>query len=60
MEKVNLGRLCRVLDKLKQCADEKEKGLPCLTHAECRDICTYIWWLTDQVAKAKTEKPEEN
>ena len=58
MDKVNIGRLSAALDKLRACADGKDHN-PRLTQAECRDICKYIWWLTDQFAKAKEVQNEE-
>ena len=59
MDKINIEWLARALDKLKACADGKDRSLR-LTQGDCKDVCAYIWWLTDQIHKAKTEKPEEN
>ena len=51
--------LARTLDRLKACVDGYSKKV-CLSQEECAEVCVYIWWLTDQIAKAKTAKQEED
>ena len=61
MDKVNFGRLVRTLDRLKDCAEAPHpQAKVMLTSTECQDLCEYIWWLTDQIHKAKPEKQEED
>ena len=50
--------LARALDRLKACADGSQTRV-CLTSRESEKICAYIWWLTDQFAKAKEVQNEE-
>ena len=50
--------LARTLDRLKACVDGYSKKV-CLSQEECAEVCVYIWWLTDQIAKAKEKKQEE-
>ena len=50
--------LARTLDRLKACADGYQTRV-CLTSKECLDVCAYIWWLTDVIAKAKQESPKQ-
>ena len=44
--------LARRLDRLKACAEGQQKKV-CLTSEDCREVCAYIWWLTDKYAKEK-------
>ena len=49
--------LARTLDRLKACADGYQKRA-CLTSKESYVVCAYIWWLTNEIAKAKKEKQQ--
>ena len=50
--------LARTLDRLKSCADSYQKKA-CLTSKECYVVCAYIWWLTDEIAKAREKAPKQ-
>lgn len=52
--------LARTLDRLRLCADELQSRI-CLTSRESYEVCAYIWWLTDKLAKAaKQENSNED
>ena len=55
----DFGKLVRVLDRLKDCVDGYSKKV-CLSQEECAKVCVYIWWLTDQIAKAKEGMQDED
>ena len=50
--------LARTLDRLKACADGYQTRV-CLTSKECLEVCAYIWWLTDEIAKAKEKASKQ-
>ena len=50
--------LVKALDRLKACADGYQTRV-CLTSKECLEICAYIWWLTNEIAKAKQEPQKQ-
>ena len=47
--------LARTLDRLKACADGRQSRI-CLTSRESYEVCAYIWWLTDEIAKANAQQ----
>ena len=49
--------LAWTLDRLRLCADGQRSRI-CLTSRESYEVCAYIWWLTDKLAKAKQEPPK--
>ena len=51
--------LARTLDRLRLCADGRQSRI-CLTSRESYEVCAYIWWLTDEIAKAKQENSNED
>ena len=52
--------LVKALDRLKHCADGQQTRI-CLTSRESYEVCAYIWWLTDKLAKAaKQENSNED
>ena len=51
--------LARTLDRLKACADGCQTRV-CLTSEECMEVCAYIWWLTDEIAKRQGADHERN
>ena len=51
--------LARTLDRLRLCADGRQSKI-CLTSRESYEVCAYIWWLTDKLAKAKQENSNED
>lgn len=51
--------LARTLDRLKACADGQQTRI-CLTSRESYEVCAYIWWLTDKLAKAIKENSNED
>ena len=59
MEEAQGGiKLAQALDRLKACADGYQTRA-CLTSKECCVVCAYIWWLTNEIAKAKQESPKQ-
>ena len=50
--------LARTLDRLKACADGQQTRI-CLTSRESYEVCAYIWWLTDKLAKAKEKASKQ-
>lgn len=60
MEEQSQGiALARTLDRLKACADGYQTKI-CLKSGECLKVCAYIWWLTDEIAKAKRRSGNED
>ena len=51
--------LAKTLDRLKACVDGYSKKV-CLSQEECAEVCVYIWWLTNEIAKAKQENSNED
>ena len=51
--------LARTLDRLRFCADRRQSKI-CLTSRESYEVCAYIWWLTDELAKARQENSNED
>ena len=58
-EQLQCIALARTLDRLKACVDGCLKKV-CLSQEECAEVCVYIWWLTDQIAKAKEGMQDED
>jgi len=53
-ENSNILKLTRALDRLRACAEGPQTKV-CLTSEDCREVCAYIWWLTDKYAKEKRQ-----
>ena len=47
-------KLVQALNRLKACADGRQSKI-CLISRESYEVCAYIWWLTDEIAKAREE-----
>ena len=58
-EQLQCIALAKALDRLKACVDGYSKKV-CLSQEECAEVCVYIWWLTDQIAKAKEGMQDED
>ena len=58
-EQLQCIALAKTLDRLKACVDGYSKKV-CLSQEECAEVCIYIWWLTDQIAKAKEGMQDED
>lgn len=57
-EKLQSLVLAQALDRLKACADGYQKRA-CLTSKESYVVCAYIWWLTDEIARAKEKAQKQ-